>query len=97
MLSQILNIDFAEISEPTMQRQEGKATIFDFQTLHQFAAKVETGSRCNNSPFLRGEDILITFHIVRLSRSVNVFRQRSFSQGIKRAFEIIMIPIIQET
>ena len=97
MLGQILHINLPVVTQTGMQRQVGELTVLDLQTFHQLTAEMQAGSRCDNSPLFRCEDVLVTVRIFRFNRTVDVFRQGCFAQCIQGLFEVIVIAVIEES
>ena len=97
MLGQVFHIDFAEITQPGMQCQISKLAILNLQTFHQFTTEMKTGGGSHNRSFFRRKNILITIFVIRFYRTVDIFRQRGFTQCIQCLFKFIMVPVIKET
>src|ERR1700761_8705699 len=79
-----------------MQRDLGKTYALDLQTLDQFFAKVQAGSRRRYRPFVLGVHRLVPLLIFLIRLALDIFRQRRFAQDLQHLTELVIGAVPQE-
>ncbi len=73
-----------------------KIDPFDFEPLHEFARKMQTGCRSGNCAFVFRIYCLIAIFVIFNHRAVDQFRKRWFAHVFKQVLEFIVFHIGQE-
>ena len=97
MLGKIFYIYFTEISQAGMKCKESALYSFYLHSFQQLSAKMQSGSRSDNSAFVFCKNILVTIYIIRFGRTIYVAGKRGFSQLIKSFLKFFMSTVKQET
>ena len=96
VFGQVFHIDFAETSQADMQSDVSSIHTFNFHTLHQFAAEVQIGRRSHHCAFVAGKNGLEIFGIFFANRTIDILRNRRFTQSEQSFFERIVVAIVKE-
>ena len=97
VLGKVFDIDFAEVSQTTMQGDIGEVNTLDFHALHQGLAEMETCRGGCHGTFVAGKDTLEVLQVTGFAGTFqDALGQRSLAQGVERSLELVMRAIVEE-
>ena len=102
MLRQIFHLNVIERTEATMQGDISKVNALNLHPFHHLPTDMKTSSGGGYSSFIRGEDGLEIFHVVRigmrnLTSVEDITRQRCLTERKKFALELLMRTVVEKT